>query len=194
MSFNFAVSAAAFEAKYRQSSDPWQFGASPYEQRRYATILSSLMRARYSRAFEPGCSVGILTAALARRCDEVLACDIAPTAVHLARRRCATLPHVRVEQADLAHSMPQGLFDLIVFGELGYYFTGAMLTRITRTLAKRLTPSGEFVAIHWRGQSKDHVLPGDTVHAILKEALEQSCVWIKGECFPEFRLDVWRRA
>jgi Nodulation protein S (NodS) len=65
MSVKSPVSEASFEAKYRHSPDPWQFAASPYEQRRYAAILRSLSRARYSRAFEPGCSVGVLTAALA---------------------------------------------------------------------------------------------------------------------------------
>jgi hypothetical protein len=31
---------------------------------------------------------------------------------------------------------------------------------------------GEFVAVHWRGESGDHVLHGDEVHAVLKETLQ----------------------
>ena len=134
MNMKSAVSEAAFEAKYRDSPDPWQFAASPYEQRRYSTLLRSLTQARYSRAFEPGCSVGVLTAALAERCDSLLACDIAPTAVHLARQRCAGFSNVRIDQADLAKSVPPGRFDLIVFSELGYYFSAAVLARIIRAV------------------------------------------------------------
>jgi protein-L-isoaspartate O-methyltransferase len=193
MNMKSAVSEAAFEAKYRHSPDPWQFAASPYEQRRYSTLLRSLTQARYSRAFEPACSVGVLTAALAERCDSLLACDIAPTAVHLARQRCAGFSNVRIDQADLAKSLPPGPFDLIVFSELGYYFSAAALTKIIRALAKRITPGGEFVAVHWRGRSEDHVLLGDAVHAICKTTLEKHYLWLKGGGYPEFRLDLWRR-
>jgi SAM-dependent methyltransferase len=189
-----AVSQAAFEAKYRDSSDPWQFAASPYERHRYAATLLSLTRARYSRAFEPGCSVGVLTAALAVRCDALLAYDIAPTAVRLARQRCAGFPNVRIDQGDVAESVPQGLFDLIVFSEIGYYFTAAALAELVRTLSMRMVRGGEFVAVHWRGESEDHVLHGDRVHAIASETLEQQFTRLKQERFPEFRLDVWRRA
>jgi SAM-dependent methyltransferase len=193
MNMKSAVSEAAFEAKYRHSPDPWQFAASPYEQRRYSTLLRSLTQARYSRAFEPGCSVGVLTAALAERCDSVLACDIAPTAVHFARQRCAGFSNVRIDQADLAKSLPPGRFDLIVFSELGYYFSAAVLAKLIRSLARRITPGGEFVAVHWRGQSEDHVLHGDVVHAILKATLEKRYIWLKGERYREFRLDLWQR-
>lgn len=189
-----AVSEAAFEAKYQRSYDPWQFATSLYEQRRYVTTLRSLTRAHYKRAFEPGCSVGVLTAALAERCDALVACDVAPTAVRLARQRCAGFPNVHVGQADLAKSIPQGPFDLIVFSEMGYYFEPAQLAEIAAALATRLGQGGEFVAVHWRGESEDHVLHGDAVHAILKETFRGRCTWSKGQRYPEFRLDVWQRA
>jgi SAM-dependent methyltransferase len=192
MSVKNPVSEASFEAKYRHSLDPWQFAASPYEQRRYAATLRSLSRARYSRAFEPGCSVGVLTAALAERCDALLACDIAPTAVRRARERCAGFPNVRIDHADLAEVMPEGPFDLIVFSEVGYYFGAAALVKIIRALEKSMARDGEFVAVHWRGTSEDHVLHGDKVHAILKDTLAKHCHCLKGEGYREFRLDVWR--
>jgi protein-L-isoaspartate O-methyltransferase len=194
MSVKSAVSEAAFEAKYRRSSDPWSFAASPYEQRRYVTTLRSLTRAHYSRVFEPGCSVGVLTAALAGRCDSLVACDIAPTAVRLAQQRCAAFPNVHIEQADLAKSLPEGPFDLIVLSEMGYYFAAAQLAEIAKALAARLGQGGEFIAVHWRGEIGDHVLHGDEVHAILKEALMERCAWLKGRRYDEFRLDAWHRA
>jgi protein-L-isoaspartate O-methyltransferase len=189
-----AVSEAEFEAKYRQSADPWQFAASPYEQRRYATTLRALTKARYARAFEPGCSVGVLTAALAQRCNHLLASDIAPTAIRLARERCAGLSQVSIEQADIGAGVPQGPFELIVFSELGYYFKPNALASIAHSLGKALAPSGELIAVHWRGESADHVLHGDRVHSILKDSLSEHCMWLKGERHPEFMLDVWCRA
>jgi len=187
------VSQAAFEAKYRQSGDPWNFTGSRYERERYDLTLRSLMRNHYRRAFEPGCSIGVLTAALAQRCEEVRAVDIAPSAVLTARKRCAKFPGVTISCADLATQCPEGPFDLIVFSELGYYFKDAQLRRIAESLSARLEAGGELIAVHWLGTSKDHLLHGDQVHAILKKALAKSCAWITGARHPGFRLDTWRR-
>jgi protein-L-isoaspartate O-methyltransferase len=193
MSAHSPVSQAAFEAKYRQSPDPWNFTASRYERERYSLTLHSLMRPHYRRAFEPACSIGVLTAALAERCGEVHAMDIAPSAVTLARERCANLPNVAISCADLATQCPTGPFDLIVFSELGYYFSDPQLRQIAQTLSAELDLSGELIAVHWLGESEDHCLHGDRVHAILKDALAPSCTWIKGDRRPGFRLDTWRR-
>jgi SAM-dependent methyltransferase len=188
-----AVAQAAFEAKYRRCADPWNFAGSRYERDRYALTLRSLLRDRYRLAFEPACSIGELTAALAERCDEVQAMDIAPSAVDAARRRCAGLPGVTVSCADLAVYCPRGPFDLIVFSELGYYFEPAQLSDIAESLARALETGGELVGVHWLGRSEDHLLHGNRVHAILKQALRPYCEWVKGERHPGFLMDTWRR-
>jgi len=187
------VSQAAFEAKYRQSGDPWDFTGSRYERDRYALTVRSLMRTRYRRAFEPACSIGVLTAALAERCDEVQAIDIAPSAIVTARRRCANFPRVTISCVDLAAQCAEGPFDLIVFSELGYYLSERQLTRIAESLSAALDIGGELIGVHWLGTSEDHLLHGDQVHAILKDTLMKSCAWIKGARRPGFRLDTWRR-
>jgi hypothetical protein len=69
------IPGAVFEAQYREHADPWDFARSPYEQRRYRLTAAMLPCHRYRRAFEPGCSVGELTAHLAPRCDAVLAME-----------------------------------------------------------------------------------------------------------------------
>ena len=193
MSEHSPVSQAAFEAKYRQTGDPWNFAGSRYERDRYELTLRSLMRTRYRRAFEPACSIGVLTAALAERCDEVQAIDIAPSAVVMARERCVHFPRVAISCADLAERCPEGPFDLIVFSELGYYFGERRLTRIAESLSAALEAGGELIGVHWLGTSGDHLLHGDQVHAILKDTFKKSCVWIKGARRPGFRLDTWRR-
>lgn len=193
MSEHSSVSQAAFEEKYRQAGDPWNFTGSRYERDRYAVTLQSLAQLRYRCAFEPACSIGVLTAALAERCDEVQAIDIAPSAVAMARKRCANFPRVRISCADLAAQCPQGPFDLIVFSELGYYFTETRLRRVAQSLSDALVAGGELIAVHWLGTSKDHLLHGDQVHALLKDTLAKPCAWIKGARYPGFRLDAWRR-
>jgi SAM-dependent methyltransferase len=185
-------SRAFFEARYQASSDPWRFASSPYELNRYQATLNALSRSNYRRAFEPGCSVGVLTAALARRVEHLIACDIAETAVACAKERCRGLRHVQIFQRDATRGPPDGTFDLMVFSELGYYFSATRLNALARTMAGHLQPDGEFVAVHWLGSSPDHVLHGDVVHEVLAENLP--CKWIGGCRHAGFRIDSWRRA
>jgi SAM-dependent methyltransferase len=184
-------SQAFFEARYQVSSDPWRFATSPYELSRYGATLDALSRASYRRGFEPGCSVGVLTAALARRVEHLLACDISDSAVQRARERCREFSHVEIYQRDAAAGPPEGTFDLMILSELGYYFSADRLHALVRKMADALEPGGEFVAVHWLGRSPDHVLHGDAVH----EVLAQTLPWerIGGSRHVGFRIDSWRR-
>jgi trans-aconitate methyltransferase len=186
-----ACSQAAFEQRYRESADPWNFKSSEYERDRYDTTMAMLTRQSYRRAFEPGCSVGELTARLASRCETLVATDFSPSAVARARRRCEAWPNVDVYRADLAERLPAGRFDLIVFSEVGYYFDRVDLIRIAFGLVDKLDIGGEFVAVHWRGHSPDHMLHGDEVHRLLARHLPLD--WIKGERHTGFCIDSWRR-
>ena len=182
----------AFEALYRENSDPWNFAASGYERSRYAATLVALSRTSYGTAFEPGCSVGELTAELATRCARVIATDIAPTAVARARHRCQNWPHVDIACADLSAGIPDSLFDLVVFSEIGYYFELSDLRTLVATIARQLQPGGEFIAVHWLGHSADHVLHGDMVHELLRQSLPLQ--WRTGARHAGFRIDSWVRA
>ena len=184
-------SRAFFEAQYRASPDPWRFACSPYELQRYQATLSALSQPSYERAFEPGCSVGVLTAALASRCRSVLACDIAQSAVSLARARCKEFSHVTIVQGDVAETIPRQAFDLIIFSELGYYFSAPVLHDVALRVAGHLEPGGEFIAVHWLGRSADHVLHGDQVHAVLADSLPFEPTTRRR--YTGFRIDSWRR-
>lgn len=185
------LSEAAFDARYRTCSDPWQFATSPYERGRYAATLAALRRTSYRRAFEPGCSIGIFTQLLAARCERVVATDLSASAVQLARGRCKGLAHVEIHQSHLGDGLPPGRFDLIVFSEIGYYFTTGMLRQVALSMAESLEPGGELIATHWLGDSADHVLHGDTVHAVLDECLP--CDKTGASRHVGFRIDAWRR-
>jgi protein-L-isoaspartate O-methyltransferase len=155
-------------------------------------MLRVLLRARYERAFEPGCSVGEFTALLARRCNAVLATDISATAVERARRRCAAFSHVNIRQADLADGPPKGPFDLIVLSEIGYYFSKVRWANVALAAASQLGRGGQLLAVHWLGVSEDHVLHGDEVHRVLHDVLPLCRLF--GERHKGYRLDNWQRS
>ena len=194
--FRNTTSAAFFEAKYKEKADPWGFEYKPYELARYDTILAALAPHRYQRAFEPGCSVGVLTARLAAICDAVEACDFSPTAIEQAKQRCAAFPHVHITlEALTGHSaaamMATGPFDLIVLSEIGYYFKIPDLRTLISNLLTPLPQGATLLASHWLGTTEDHILSGDQVHAIIAESplLRHE----HAERHEIFRLDRWRR-
>jgi SAM-dependent methyltransferase len=159
--------AGYFDAMYASAADPWGFEDRWYEQRKYAISLAQLPAARYRRAFEPGCSVGVLTKMLARRCDALLAYDVAEAAVRAAAGRTRELPHVRVEQRDIAGSWPSGRFDLIVFSEILYYFGDHDLEQVVKNAVAALEPEGTLLAVHWRHPVTDYPRSGDDAHRVL---------------------------
>ncbi len=184
---NETTSAAFFENKYRQNADPWDFEHSRYEQRRYAAILGSLRSRHYSRAFEPGCSIGILTQSLAPLCDHLAAIDISPTAVSRARERCDGVANITIRCGALPQAMPLEKFDLVIFSEIGYYFEKQQLKEIIDRLTESLNIGGILIASHWLGTSPDHLLSGDEVHRIIRESENLSLDEEKR--YPGFRLD-----
>lgn len=184
-----STDAAYFDALFDSADDPWQFRTRWYETRKRALTLACLPTARYGRGYEPGCANGELTAALATRCDRLLASDGAERAVALARTRLRGLDHVRVVQAWLPQDWPAGTFDLVVLSELGYYLDRDALKSLTRRLLASLSPNGTVVACHWRPPIAGCALNGDEVHAALDEqlALSRMCSVVE----PDLRMDVW---
>ena len=185
------TSQAFFDAKYQDCQDPWSFATSLYEIGRYEAILCALGDQRYRRAFEPGCSIGVLTAKLARICDSVEAMDISSAAVAQARERTQDLDNVRTTCGALPAFLSPGTFDLIVFSEIGYYFSEEDLFALAITLSSRVDKAGVFLAAHWLGESSDHLLSGDRVHEILNQVPD--LILRHGERRAGFRLDVWTR-
>ncbi|MCZ4119977.1 class I SAM-dependent methyltransferase [Streptomyces sp. H39-S7] len=162
-----STAASYFDDMYRGSEDPWSLASRWYEQRKYDLTVAALPRPRYRSAFEPGCSVGELTARLAERCDEVLACDRVGSAVASATRRTAQLPRVTVRQLTLPEQWPAGTFDLIVLSELLYYFDAHDLTRLLDRTVEALEPGGTLVTVHWNHPVEEHARTGDDLAVIL---------------------------
>ena len=183
---------AYFDDVYAASGDPWSFETSPYEARKYDATLAALPRNRYARAFEAGCSIGVLTRRLAERCDRLLAVDVSEEALKWARERCADQPQVTLERLVLPAEFPAGPFDLVLVSEVGYYFSEPDLARFRARCADALAPGGDLVLVHWTAPVHDYPLTGDAVHeAFLADPAFQP---VRGSRAPEYRLDVLRRA
>jgi SAM-dependent methyltransferase len=181
-----------FRDRYAASADPWGLAERWYEARKYALTVALLPRERYGAAFEPGCSVGVLTAQLAPRCDRLLACDAVPDAVAAARVRAAGLPGVRVEQRVIPGDWPPGSFDLIVLSELLYYFDDADLGQVLGLGIGSLRPGGQILAVHWRHPAPDHPRTGDEVHEDL--AAHPALARLARYRDPDFTAEVYTRA
>lgn len=162
-----STAAARFDAAYARDEDPWRVQTRWYERRKRLATLAALPDERFGRALEIGCSIGVTTAGLAERVDDLLAVDVAPTAVERARARLADAPHVRLEVRDVGADWPEGAFDLVVMSEVGYYLDDAAFDRVVAALPGALGATGTLVACHWRHPEGDFRRSGDEVHARL---------------------------
>jgi SAM-dependent methyltransferase len=158
---------AYFDRMYAASDDPWGFTSRWYEKRKYAVTLAMLPREHYRDAFEPGCSIGVMSEQLGPRCGRLLCCDVSGAAVQAAAQRMSALPGVRVEQRVLPRDWPPGDFDLIVFSEFLYYFGGDDLQRVLDMSVTALRPGGTLLAVHWRHPVPEYPRTGDNVHQAL---------------------------
>ena len=159
-----------FDALYAQVRDPWQLAQRWYEQRKHAITMALLPAARYRHAFEPGCSVGLLTEQLTARCDHVTATDVAAAALDATEGRLTRAG--RRDTATLLRSSfdtpwPAGDFDLVVLSEVGYYLSAARLRAVLDRECLRLAPDATLIAAHWRHPVADYPLSGDRTHHII---------------------------
>lgn len=156
-----SLPAGYFDEMYAQSKDPWGFTDRWYEQRKYALTLASLPRRRYGRALEVGCSVGVLTAQLAERCNTLTALDPSAGALRSAAARVPS--NVGLVQGAVPKDWPSGPYDLIVLSEVAYYLDAADLDVLLDLVVRDL--EGDLVTCHWRHPVTDYPQTGDAVHA-----------------------------
>ena len=179
------------EQFYAKSDDPWGFRTRWYEKRKREILVASLPRERFGSCWELGCSVGELTAALAPRCERMLATDGNARAVDEAHKRVSEFANVRVEHQIHPEEWPNERFDLIVFSELGYNFEPAALHELITRLRDALTPDGTFVACHWRYDIEACPVNGNDVHEVLSEVFAMPRIVQHAEA--DFLLDIWSR-
>lgn len=182
---------AFFEQFYAGNPDPWGFETRWYEERKRAVTLACLPRKRFGSALEVGCSTGVLTAALAERCDRLLGVDIAAAPLEVARERLREHPNVSVAQLATPAQWPEGVFDLIVLSEVGYYWGLPDLRTALDKATGSLAPNGVLLACHWRHEVAEYPLGGDEVHGAI--AARAELVRNVRHVEEDFLLDVFAR-
>ena len=159
-----SLNASYFDDVYAAAADPWRFETSAYEQAKYAATMAALPKRQFERAFEIGCSIGVLTALLAPRCTELWAIDVSDSALHTARQRLAALPQVHLQNMTVPSEYPDGSFDLVVLSEVGYYWSAADLRWASQRIVASLRDGATLVMVHWTPVVDDYPLTGDAVH------------------------------
>ena len=162
-----------FAEMYEASSDPWHLGDRWYEARKYAITMAMLPAKRYRHAFEPGCSVGVLTEMLSHRCDRVTATDVVAAALEATRERLTgRATGVDLRRLSLDDEWPGEDVDLVVLSEVGYYLDASSLRRVLDRECPRLRVGATLVAAHWRHPVADYPLTGDEANFIVSETSE----------------------
>lgn len=162
-----ASAPATFDELYSQREDPWEYRSSRYEQRKQQILLASLPRERYGAVLELGCSIGVQSAELARRCATLLAVDASATALAQARDAVASMDHVTLLQATVPEQFPQlepGSVELVVLSEIGYFLAADELDQVLADSADALAAGGELVLCHWLHPIEGWPLDGEAVH------------------------------
>lgn len=180
-----------FEDFYGDAVDPWGFSSRWYERRKRDLTTAALPRQRFTSGFEPGCSIGVLTEALAVRCDRLLATDIADQPLRIAGERLGQMPGVRFERLAVPQAWPADTFDLIVLSEVAYYCSAGDLELLLDLAVESLTPDGVLVACHWRHHVAEYPLTGDQVHAALRR--RRSLALLVDHVEQDFLLQVYTR-
>jgi cyclopropane fatty-acyl-phospholipid synthase-like methyltransferase len=157
---------------YADAPDPWRLAERWYEQRKYALTVAMLPLPGYRHAFEPGCSVGVLTEHLAHRCEHVTATDVAEAALEATRarlERAGRRDRVTLRVLSLDSDWPAEDFDLIVLSEVAYYLSGPALREVLDRECRRLRTGTTIIASHWRHQVDDYPLTGDEANALIAQ-------------------------
>ena len=159
-----------FADQYASNPDPWGFATSDYERAKYAATLEALPKPRYAAILEVGCSIGVLTAALAPRCDALVGLDVAEAALAQARERCAGRPHVAFARTRVPGEWPEGTFDLILLSEVVYYLDAGDVARLAARVRAALRPGGDCVLVHWTGETHYPLSGDDAAELFIREA------------------------
>jgi SAM-dependent methyltransferase len=122
---------ADFDRLAGLSHDGWDHNA------HYHRFLLGQLPPRCRQALDVGCGTGAFARLLAERCDRVLAIDLAPRMVEVARSRSAGHPNLEYRVADATTwPLPPGRFDCVASIAAAHHLPLApFLTRLREALA-----------------------------------------------------------
>ena len=184
-----------FSGLYAKDPDPWRFATSKYERDKYAATIAALGDRPIAKAFEVGCSIGILTRQLAVRCGTLLAVDVAEEALIQARKNCANFANVRLRKMIIPAQWPDKdeKFDLMVLSEVLYFLSPADIRRTAERTLESMTPGGAVLLVNWLGAT-DYPCGGDEAVEIYRAACAESMSSKLHRREAEYRIDLLERA
>ena len=184
-----------FRGLYAKDPDPWRFATSNYERNKYAATIAVLGDRPIGKAFEVGCSIGILTRQLAARCGTLLAVDVAETALIQGRENCAGLAKVKLRKMIIPAEWPDecGTFDLIILSEVLYFLSPEDIQRTARKTLKSTAPGGVVLLVNWLGAT-DYPCGGDEAVEIYRAACAELMSSKLHRREAQYRIDLFERA
>jgi SAM-dependent methyltransferase len=145
--------------------------------RHYHSFLLRQLPARCREALEVGCGTGAFARLLAQSADRVLALDLSPEMVRVARGRSARCPNIAFEVADVtSRPLPTDRFDAIAtlatLATLHHLPCRAMLSGLSASLA----PGGTLIVLELYDRSG----PGDRLMDLV--AVPAGPAWRLARC------------
>ena len=195
MDTNQSLNEHYFNDVYTRNNDPWDYQSSEYEQKKYQATVEALTKDVYSNAFEIGCSIGVLSAQLAAKCQKLLSVDVSDLPLQKARVRLKDFAQVTVKKMTVPAEFPEENFDLVVLSEVGYYLSEPDLHRAQQLILDHLLPQGQLLLVHWTPFVHDYPLTGDQVHeSFLQLAGEQGPLHhLSAKREEKYRLDLFEK-
>jgi predicted TPR repeat methyltransferase len=158
------MGAKAFDERYAGEGDPWGYRSSDYERAKYAATLAACGEGPFRSALELGASIGVFSAQLAPRCQQLTTIDFSTVAVTEARRELSGFAHVKVVAGEIPTALDEAARDLVVASEILYYLAPPALVATLERLEQVLEPGGRIVLVHWRPAGPERPFTAQQVH------------------------------
>lgn len=154
-----------YEERWSQG-DPWERKSSDLEWAKFARQVELLADRRYGRVLELGCGNGRFTAILAGIAEQVVAIDVAPSAIARARAEAAAVGtgtiDFRIGNVMEYDPVAEGPWDLIVMMEtiycLGWLYPVFDVAWMASQLFAATRPGGRFLLTNTYGHERDWLL------------------------------------
>ena len=152
---------------YSDTSDPWGFEDSSYEQAKFRATRDALSRSHYRAVFELGCGNGQLARHLVSVADSYVGMDAVDKALQAAR---AAVPQGEFVRGYYPCPLPARDFDLLILSEILYFLDHDGIARMGDDIMS-LWPRAEILCVTWLGPS-GNALQGHEALAAFTPALK----------------------
>lgn len=151
---------------YADTSDPWGFEQSAYEQEKFAATRNALSRPYYQAILELGCGNGQLALHLSNVTNRYVGMDAVEKALEAARQ---AVPTGTFLVGYYPCPLPAETFELLVLSEILYFLDHAGLQLLARDIDARW-PDAEVICVNYLGLSGNQ-LQGEESVTIFTKAL-----------------------